>query len=132
MPGYRGSGAYSWVLLNREEETGITVHEIDYNIDSGPIIDTRTTLIYPKDTAGTLFDRCMKLLYSAFCDNFYDILYGSYATYPNHGGKIYLRKQLKEAKDITNIVKAFTFPDKENCYYYNKENEKIYIQWETS
>ena len=130
LPDYRGSGAYSWALINREKDTGITVHEIDCNIDSGPIIEVRKTLIYPEDTAESLFKRCMKLLYSAFCDNFYNILYGSYTTCPNNGGHLYLRKDLHTAKDITHLVRAFTFSNKESCYYYDSDGVKHYINLE--
>lgn len=128
LPDYRGAGAYSWVLINKEKETGVTLHEIDYSIDSGPIIDIRKTLIYESDTAETLYDRCMALLFKMFQDRFLDIIYDSYQTRPNNGGKVYYRKDLEDAKDITNIVRAFTFSGKENAYYINSNGKKIYIK----
>ncbi len=66
LPDYRGSGAYSWALINKEKETGVTVHEMDCGIDSGAIIEVRKTIIYPGDTAESLFTRCMMLLYVMF------------------------------------------------------------------
>jgi len=130
LPDYRGSGAYSWALINKERETGITLHEIDYNIDSGPIITKRTTPITEHDTAGTLFDRSMDLLFQLFQDYFTRLLVGNYATVSYSGGHLYLKKDLQEAKDVSHIVRAFTFEDKESAYWYNSKNEKHYIDWE--
>ena len=129
LPDYRGAGAYSWSIINKEKETGVTLHEIDYNIDSGPIIDITKTLIHPNDTAESLFVRCMGILYDMFCANFHSIIHGAYRKRENSGGNIYLRKDLEEAKDITRIVKAFTFSGKEKAYFYNHKNAKVYIDY---
>lgn len=129
LPDYRGAGAYSWVLINKEKETGVTLHEIDYNIDSGPIIEIAKTLIYPQDTAESLFSRCMDLLFSLFSKNFNNILRNEYTTIVNEGGNIFLRRDLEEAKDISHIVKAFTFSGKEGCYYYDDRGIKNYINF---
>jgi len=130
LPDYRGAGAYSWALINKEKETGITCHVIDHNIDSGPIIAVRRTLIHETDTAETLFDRCMDMIYDLFCETWRNLIVGSYLTQPNDGGHIYLRKDLQDAKDLTHIVKAFTFTGKESAYYYNKVGKKIYLDYE--
>ena len=129
LPDYRGAGAYSWAIINKEKFTGVTLHEIDHNIDSGPIIDIQTTLIHPQDTAESLFGRCMDILYEMFQDYFIQILSGSYQDSPNVGGNIYLRKDLENAKDITHIVRAFTFKGKENAYFYNHDNKKIFLNY---
>jgi len=129
LPDYRGAGAYSWSLINKEKHTGVSLHVIDHNIDSGPIIQIRKTLIYPSDTSQSLYERCMDLLFDMFKKNFNKILKGTYKTKPNNGGNIYFRKDLEDAKDISHIIKAFTFENKESAYYYNKSGKKIYIQY---
>ncbi len=129
LPEYRGAGAYSWSLINKEKHTGISLHEIDHNIDSGPIIQVKKTLIYPSDTSETLYTRCMDLLFDMFKKNFHKILSGQYRTRSNEGGNIYFRKDLEDAKDITHIIKAFTFSGKESAYYYNKNGDKKYIEY---
>jgi len=130
LPDYRGSGAYSWALINKERKTGITLHKIDYNIDSGPIIARRTTPIAEYDTAETLFDRCMDLLFKLFQDYFHKILTNNYATTDNSGGHLYLKKDLQEVKDISHIVRALTFKNKESAYWYDSNDKKHYINWE--
>jgi methionyl-tRNA formyltransferase len=38
LPQYRGTHPVSWVLINDEKETGVTLHFIDEKIDNGPIL----------------------------------------------------------------------------------------------
>lgn len=127
LPDYRGSGAYSWVLINKEKETGVTLHKINENIDNGPIIDIQKTIIYESDTAETLYNRCMDILFQMFKTNLPKIIYNTYDTVSNNGGKVYYRRDLESAKDLTPIIKAFTFKGKESAFYFNNQGEKIYI-----
>ena len=129
LPNYRGSGIYSWVLINKETETGVTLHEIDYNIDSGPIIATSRTQITEHDTADSIFVRCMDLLYSMFVAYFSRLLSGDYQVYPNEGGRLYLRRHLEDAKDISHLVRAFTFKGKESAYWRDSSGVNRYVEW---
>lgn len=129
LPDYRGAGAFSWAIINGEACTGITLHEIDYHIDSGPIIATVGTLITDRDTAESLFNRCMDLLFGLFQIWFHRILLGDYTTQPNEGGRLYLRRHLDEAKDLTRFVRALMFTGKEAAFYTDRHGEKHYLQW---
>ena len=129
LPGYRGAGAYSWAILNGESETGVTLHEIDYHIDSGPIICIEKTLIAPHDTAESLYSRCMDILFSMFCTYLPRLLRGDYSTQPNQGGRLYLRQDLDKAKDLTRYLRAFKFTGKESCYYYDQEGHRHNLSW---
>lgn len=66
LPEYRGANPYSNVLINDEKETGITLHFMDENFDTGNIIAQKKVLIENKETMGTLFNRmnfmCAELL----------------------------------------------------------------------
>lgn len=129
LPYYRGSGVYSWVLINGESETGVTLHEIDYNIDSGPIIEVRKTLIGEYDTAETLFTRCMDILFSMFVHNLAAIICKTYKTSANEGGKLYLREHLDKVKDISKLIRGLTFGSKETAYWVDSEGNKRNIHW---
>ena len=131
LPDYRGAGAYSWVLLNGERKTGVTLHEIDEGIDTGAIIEIREFLISNIDTAHSLFERAETLIYKMFRDWFVNILLGKFDSIPQekNEGSIYLRKDLNMAKNITNIMRAFYFPGKESAYYFNDSNEKIHLKF---
>ena len=57
LPDYRGANPYSHVLINGEKETGITLHFMDENFDTGNIIAQKKIPIEKNETMGTLFNR---------------------------------------------------------------------------
>jgi folate-dependent phosphoribosylglycinamide formyltransferase PurN len=61
LPLYRGPDPFYWVLANREETSGVTIHHIDEGIDSGDIIVQRAFKIRPRETRGTLLKRSASL-----------------------------------------------------------------------
>ena len=73
LPDYRGANPYSNVIINNEKETGITLHFMDENFDTGNIIAQKKVNIENKETMGTLFNRmnylCAEFL-SEFLKNF--------------------------------------------------------------
>lgn len=131
LPAYRGSGAYSWVIINGEQETGVTLHVIDEKIDHGPIIDQQVFPIAASDTAETLFRRAEQLIVSMFQQWFNRLLIGDYPTRPNstHLGHLYLRKDLEAARDLTRYARAFTFSGKPQAYYTNDEGATIPLDY---
>ena len=69
LPFYRGRNILNWVLINDENEFGITVHYVDEGIDTGDIILQRTYDITEKDDYGTLlniaYEKCANVLYDS-------------------------------------------------------------------
>ena len=130
LPEYRGAGAYSWAILNGERETGVTLHEIDRDIDHGPIIEVRKFPVMPDSTASSLFRQAEKVMVLMFRHWLPKLIAGEYATAPQDEANagIYYRKELERAKNITRIVRAFHFPGKESAYYFNSEGKKTYIE----
>tara|TARA_R100001509_G_C4843727_1_gene207532 strand:- start:319 stop:924 length:606 start_codon:yes stop_codon:yes gene_type:complete len=130
LPYYRGSGAFSWSIINREKITGITLHEIDQDIDTGPIITIRDFDIEENDTAYDLFEKGMLHMFDLFVEKFHTLLSGDYHTqkFPKVECSLYTRKMLDSKKDITDLVKALTFPGKEGAYYYTEDGRKIYLE----
>ena len=57
LPNYRGPNPYSAVILNGEEETGVTLHFMDENFDTGDIIFQKSFPLLKNETMGTLFNR---------------------------------------------------------------------------
>ena len=57
LPEYRGGNPYFHMLINNEKTTGITIHYMDENFDTGDIIIQQAFDIKPDDTIGTLFHR---------------------------------------------------------------------------
>lgn len=55
LPEYRGANPYFWVIRNREETSGVTVHWMDEEFDTGPIINQQRLTLAEDETMGTLF-----------------------------------------------------------------------------
>jgi methionyl-tRNA formyltransferase len=58
LPDYKGRFIVTHTILNNESETCAVVHYIDENIDTGDIIFEMPVVVYPDDTAKTLYFRC--------------------------------------------------------------------------
>lgn len=130
LPDYRGAGAYSWVIINGESSTGVTLHMIDKDIDHGVILDRKVFPIREDDTAESLFHQAEKVIFEMFKGWWTRRNNGEAENIqPNIGGHIYLRKDLEKAKDLTRFVRAFTFGGKEDAYYYNYKGEKRYLPY---
>ncbi|MEU1811579.1 methionyl-tRNA formyltransferase [Micromonospora sp. WMMD1076] len=59
LPAYAGFGAVNWAIRNGEEETGLTVHYMAEELDTGPIITQARVKIGPHDTAGQILERLL-------------------------------------------------------------------------
>lgn len=57
LPEYRGVSPSFWTLLHGEEQTGISVHYMDENIDTGDLIKQRPLKIEDEDTLHSLNKR---------------------------------------------------------------------------
>ena len=60
LPQYRGAAPINWVLINGEEETGVTTFFIEETIDTGNILFHEAIPVHPEETAGELHDRLME------------------------------------------------------------------------
>ena len=56
LPKYRGGNPYSRVIMNGETETGVTIHFMDEEFDTGDIIAQKAYHIHSKATMGTIFN----------------------------------------------------------------------------
>lgn len=61
LPKYRGAAPIQWALINGEQETGVTIMQMDEGMDTGDILLPAKVKITPDDTAGTLFTKCAEL-----------------------------------------------------------------------
>ena len=62
LPRNRGCNPTQWAILKNEFRTGVTLHEIDSGIDTGPIVDQREIPIYIDDTWLDIRDREFKAI----------------------------------------------------------------------
>jgi len=55
LPKYRGGSAINWAVISGERETGVTIHQIDAGVDTGPILLQEKVDIAPDDTVKSLY-----------------------------------------------------------------------------
>ena len=61
LPRYRGAAPIQWALIRGEQETGVTIMQMDEGMDTGDILLPASIPIGEDDTAGTLFERIARL-----------------------------------------------------------------------
>jgi len=61
LPRYRGAAPVNWAIVKGESETGVTTMFIEPELDSGPILLQRSTLIGETETASELMPRLSEL-----------------------------------------------------------------------
>lgn len=67
LPKYRGVSPINWALKNKEQEHGVTIHEISPGIDDGKIISQIKYSIYPEfDEVKDVLQRSVIYGYSLF------------------------------------------------------------------
>tara|TARA_R110000824_G_scaffold172434_1_gene350280 strand:- start:15978 stop:16589 length:612 start_codon:yes stop_codon:yes gene_type:complete len=131
LPGYRGAGAFSWAIINREKVSGITLHEIDERIDSGKIISVCTFSIFDESTAEMIFEEAMNILIDMFRYRLEELVFGDYDTTPNLRGRFYNREDLEDERDLTRFVRAFTFDGKPNAFFIDAEGKRHELKFYT-
>lgn len=139
LPAYRGRAPVNWVLVNGEEETGVTLHYMVAKPDAGAIVDRERVAIGFSDTALILFrklelaavrllDRALPLLREGRAAAVpMDLAAGSYfgGRTPEDGEISWAWPALR----IYNLVRAVTHPYPGAFTFL--EGRKLFIWWAT-
>ena len=56
LPRWRGAAPINAAILHGDEETGVTIMQMDVGLDTGPMLAKRSIRIKPDDTAGSVFE----------------------------------------------------------------------------
>ena len=142
LPNFAGGGGKSWNLMMGEILSGITIHFIDQNIDTGKII-SRTQFKFPKDSRNSL-DKMNKFAISfevkqvnKFLTNIINqknFIMKNYFQKNNNEASYWPRLKTEknswinwnwEAKDICNFINAFGYPYSGARTYLNKKVIKL-------
>jgi len=78
LPKYRGRAPLNWVLVDGEEETGVTLHRMVKRADAGAIIACEKVAIAAEDTALTLHYKVCESAKQLLMRSLPDILRGSF------------------------------------------------------
>ncbi len=120
LPKYRGRVPINWVLVNGEEETGVTLHYMTPRPDDGDIVAQRRIAIKDEATAKTLFDECVVLGASMLDEVLPQIKNGTAPRIPQNpadatyfGGRKPKDGQIhwaQSAQQVRNLIRAVTRP----------------------
>ena len=61
LPRWRGAAPIQWSIVHGDEETGVTLMQMDEGMDTGPILASVSTQIEPDDDAATLGEKLSKM-----------------------------------------------------------------------
>lgn len=61
LPRWRGAAPIQWSIVHGDEETGVTLMQVDEGMDTGPVLATASTVIAPDDDAETLSERLAQM-----------------------------------------------------------------------
>jgi methionyl-tRNA formyltransferase len=54
LPRHRGAAPINWALIRGDEETGVTIMWVTYEVDTGPLFLQKRVPVSPSDNVGTL------------------------------------------------------------------------------
>ena len=57
LPKYRGAAPIQWAVIDGEEETGVTIQQMNEGVDTGDILSRAVIKLDKKETGASLFDR---------------------------------------------------------------------------
>jgi methionyl-tRNA formyltransferase len=143
LPKYRGSGTLTHAIINGEKEYGVTLHLMDENLDTGPIIELRTIPLSESKTALEIIKDIEDLAFITAKDNLLKIIKGSYTLTSqkklideqNIQPIFCTRKSVQKLHEldpqwdfekIYTYVRALTL-GKTNKPYFKKNSKKIYL-----
>ncbi len=120
--------------------TGVTLHAIDADADTGPIWSQMEVGLLPTDTAGTIYDRLQDAMIRLFEVTWPHIRSGSLSpTLQDHSKAIYHKKKEIDSLDaidldkactvreIINLLRARSFGNKGFAYFIDQNGEKVFL-----
>lgn len=116
LPKYRGASPIQTAIINGEEETGITIMRMVYQMDAGEIISQKKIKIAENDTADDLFDKLKNIGSKLLNDTIDKIEQNDYIIVPQNEKEVTFAPMLdknknkidwmKSAKEIHNLIRG--------------------------
>ncbi|UWG48112.1 Folate-dependent phosphoribosylglycinamide formyltransferase PurN [Halanaeroarchaeum sp. HSR-CO] len=131
LPEYRGVDTATHVILDDADYFGVTLHYLDVDIDTGPVIDRKKETISTDDTSYSLYKKGERMLWELFVANIEDILENDVQTEPQQElltdstTKYYKKADLagerevgldEDPSEIVRRIRAFDFPGHEPAF----------------
>jgi methionyl-tRNA formyltransferase len=118
LPKYAGFGAVNWAIRNGETATGLTVHFMDEELDTGPVITHAIVEIGPHDHAGHVLEKLIAQYVPVTLKALEMVEAGHLGEPQNGDGSFYHRVRLEDTRidwrrdstEIYNLVRAQSDP----------------------
>lgn len=119
--------------------TGVTIHQMDAELDHGPILWQRKVPLYASDTSKDVYDRILETELQMLEQHLPDLLSGNYTLTPMpHEGNINYKAdydalcQIDRDKPATygeflDYLRAMTHAPYQNAYFLDEDGKKVYV-----
>lgn len=138
LPEYRGANVLNWVLINGEKETGITLHRVVREVDSGNVVAQKKVPVDFTDTALTLRTKMKKQTVELMRENWNLLCLNPVPAFAQDESraKRWPRRKPEDglinwnltAMEIYNFIRALVFPWP-GAFYYDENGNKIIIDY---
>lgn len=136
LPQYRGCNPTQWALLNDEKETGVTMHYMDADFDTGDIIAQKRVPILEDDTWRDIQHRIGDATDEMLAEEIPGIMAGTNSRTPQCAdlARYWQRRRPEDgrfewtwrSRDIYNLIRALVKPHP-GAFYYNESGDKIIL-----
>lgn len=106
LPKYRGAAPIQRCILNGDQETGITLMQMDKGMDTGDVIEILRTPIDPDETYGHLQDRLADLAAEMAVDWVPRIVAGHYTRYAQDGSLATVAPKIEKSEAELTISRS--------------------------
>jgi len=137
LPKYRGYRSGPYILINGEQESGVTVHFITPEMDRGDILIQRKFPVSPFDTTASMYRKSQEIEPTCLYEALSLLKSGEVTTQPQNEEEaseyLHLRtpvdSQIDPQRSLTELFNEIRACDPESypAYFYH-ENEKVCIK----
>jgi methionyl-tRNA formyltransferase len=117
LPALRGAAPIQWAILNGQEDTGVSIMQMEAGLDSGPVLHSIRTEVAADETGGELTERLAELGAAALIETLTLIEAGEVQPVPqDHNAATYAPKVSRQsarldwsrdAASLARVVRAF-------------------------
>jgi methionyl-tRNA formyltransferase len=107
LPRWRGAAPINAAILHGDEETGVTIMQMDVGLDTGPMLSQRSIRLTREDTAGSVFEKLSRLGADLLIETLPDYLSGKLTPTPQPAEGVTYAPMLKKEEgqlDFTHDV----------------------------
>lgn len=137
-PYNRGWYPQVFSILNKFP-AGVTIHEMDEELDHGPIIAQQEVEIFEHETSFDVYQKIQQTEISLLRTHLDDIVHHRYVAYTmQHEGNVNYKADFERLLEIDldqkltfrealDLLRATTFPEYNNAFFYDRDGAKVYV-----